>query len=449
MAGGYSGDIAVEMTGYEARYDKWCGPKVCRASDLHTAAGTNNVKWAKELLKAGADVNEAGPEDELPIHHAARLLCLDTAMLLIDHGANVNALNSWKNTVLQYACFRTPYADNDGDANAARHNFFAMLTLLIRAGAEVETEGDGGANSTAMDRLKQIDADAVAMSILIKHKDIKENGLSNPERVAALLEANPDLAPAKTAFELLSDRFSEKEAEYVFESGHEFWFVDAKKIKESHGPLPKHQDMKRQRGWLRAVRIGIHECMTFVLTYCAALSYTWNRPDDPDPDGSVANVLRAWLREHPNILFVWIDWCSLPQAQRTVAEKAEFKKGLSYVNIVYLSCHVVKVMNSATLSRFWPQFEAWLSYRAISAGGFDLTLERSWEVFTGFAAKDKDEAASQRNSIQKRWSNASVEDVKIRLGEPEVTVTNLSDKDTQFKKIDTLATVIGNVAAES
>jgi len=208
-----------EMSGYEARYDAWCGPCIDRGGHLHTAAGTNNCERTRQLLEEGAVVNSCGGGDrELPIHHAARLGCLDTAMLLIDHGADVDARNSYGNTVLQYACFRHPYdelvkktsgidkvADYVENVNAARHNLRAMLTLLILAGADVECGGDHGC--TAMQRLKSGGAeDPVAISILDHHQTIWSNGLTSPEEMAELLEANPGLKSAKGAFKLLLER---------------------------------------------------------------------------------------------------------------------------------------------------------------------------------------------------------------------------------------------------
>merc|ERR1712187_87245 len=167
-----------------------------------------------ELLEAGANVNKIGGDEETPIHHAARLGCLDTAMLLVDKGADVNARNSYNNTVLQYACFRHPYdeavkqtsgvaslADHLENTSAARHNQRAMLTMLTLAGANVEAGGDGG--TTALDRLKAGDpryTDAMAIKILSKHKIIYENGLASPESLAKLFEENIDLKPANGAF---------------------------------------------------------------------------------------------------------------------------------------------------------------------------------------------------------------------------------------------------------
>lgn len=249
----------------------------------------------------------------------------------------------------------------------------------------------------------------------------------------------------------------------AFTNGYDFWFVDAEKIKNSTGPLPKHQDLRRQDGldsqngstastvpkWLHRKRIGLSECMHFVLTYCLTVSYIWGDKDHPDKDGTQADALRKWLRTNSDILFVWIDFCSLPQMPRCGAEVKEFSNGLRFVNLVYLSCKVLKIINSQYLARFWPQFEAWLSYQAISrdASVFEPNLQRSFSTFTGFAEDDPEEAEHQNAMVERRWSTATISQVKTRLGRKEVAVTNEGDKDIQFEKIDQLAKLLGMAVA--
>src|ERR1700709_2113612 len=56
------------------------------------------------LLKAGADSREPGPEGETPLMTVARVGSVDAAKTLIDHGAEVNAKESWRGqTALMWA----------------------------------------------------------------------------------------------------------------------------------------------------------------------------------------------------------------------------------------------------------------------------------------------------------------------------------------------------------
>jgi len=227
--------------------------------------------------------------------------------------------------------------------------------------------------------------------------------------------------------------------------------VDANKIKESTGPLPRHQEMIQRPGWLRRNRIGIHEVMHFVLAHTVAVSYVWESSEHADPNGTQADALRAWLRVNPKIQFVWIDWCCLPQKPRTTKEEADFKHGLAHVNMVYLACNVVKILNSQYLGRFWPQYEAWLSYRryCTDSGNFTTEMDRSFDAFTGFAAEDSDEAELMHKAIAKRWSKATIEEVIEKLGKSEVAVTNGGDKENQLGKITELLHTIREQASHA
>ena len=44
------------------------------------------------------------------------------------------------------------------------------------------------------------------------------------------------------------------------------------------------------------------------------------------------------------------------------------------VCLVYLACPVIKIVDSQYLARFWPQYEAWLSFQAVTMDGLLPTL---------------------------------------------------------------------------
>jgi hypothetical protein len=232
------------------------------------------------------------------------------------------------------------------------------------------------------------------------------------------------------------DNRGDDESDDVSE-GVVFDFVDAAYIKGTSGPLPVHQAMLAA-GCLRPVRLGTRECLTFMLNCCVAVSYVWMSPEHPDPEGEQADALREWLRRNPHITKVWMDWCSLPQGERTPVEQRKFKRGLAHVNLVYLSCYVVKVLNSQYAARFWPQYEAWLSFHRFCAAKMDFApdpVHRTFSIFTGLAADLETEQARHEWAIVERWSDASVQTVIERLGRSDVAVTNGRDKPKQFAKI--------------
>lgn len=230
----------------------------------------------------------------------------------------------------------------------------------------------------------------------------------------------------------------------TLEAGCPFWFLNAERIKASSGPLPRHQQLRKQKGWLRDHRIGIHECMSLVfINYLAAISYVWQTPEHPDPDGEQADALRKWLRMNPAIAWVWVDWGSLPQNPRSPGEEEEFRNGLSVVNIVYLSCRVLKIVNAQFLGRLWPQYECWLSFQKLRRdGALTHACARSEITFTGWAADSEVEAEHMENQLQRRWAEATVDNAIAHLDKKDVHVTNQRDKDSQLVKIQQFLTCV-------
>ena len=43
----------------------------------------------------------------------------------------------------------------------------------------------------------------------------------------------------------------------------------------------------------------------------------------------------------------------MPQGERTPAEKVDFQHMLSHINLLYLGCHVLVLLDLSYLSRFW------------------------------------------------------------------------------------------------
>ena len=56
--------------------------------------------------------------------------------------------------------------------------------------------------------------------------------------------------------------------------------------------------------------------------------------------------------------------------KRNRAQSRLFKRTLSCVNILYVGCSVLILIDRSTMSRFWTQFECWLSCLVATADGF-------------------------------------------------------------------------------
>lgn len=113
-----------------------------------TSCKTNSIAW---LLAHGAPVDDPGAFDRTPLISAINDRCLAGALLLIEKGANVNAVDRLNMTPLIYAA-RT------GDSN--------LIQNLLDRGADVNFKGKSG--MTALDTAFQWGGRELAAVMLIK-----------------------------------------------------------------------------------------------------------------------------------------------------------------------------------------------------------------------------------------------------------------------------------------
>jgi len=127
---------------------------------LMTAVEMNNLELARQLIEAGADVTLVAPDSgSTALHYAASVDC---ARLLIEHGANVGAVDKLDSEALFYAAdggdLNTVKLLLGHGANAAqindmglsplsgaiKQNNLEMAKLLTAAGAPLEAQDDHG-----------------------------------------------------------------------------------------------------------------------------------------------------------------------------------------------------------------------------------------------------------------------------------------------------------------
>ena len=106
-----------------------------------------------------------------------------------------------------------------------------------------------------------------------------------------------------------------------------------------------------------------------------AVSHRWMQPDDPDPDGEQLKALKGFLNSPAGkkIERVWIDSACMPQdhpkGSRSAEDAAAFKRMLKEVNRLYLGTTVLILLDLSYVSRFWTQFESWLSMQYATPSG--------------------------------------------------------------------------------
>jgi hypothetical protein len=151
-----------------------------------------------------------------------------------------------------------------------------------------------------------------------------------------------------------------------------FWFVNAYSLRRAWKPsLPMMQTLRTEEPHrLVQKTIGFVEGISGAYKNILVVSHRWETPTDPDPTGAQALAVQAYLKEHPEIDAVWFDFSSMPQGRnKTLSESAEFKEMLPNINLLYLTCSVLILMDRSYMNRFWTQFEAYLSMRAITSDG--------------------------------------------------------------------------------
>ena len=139
-----------------------------------------------------------------------------------------------------------------------------------------------------------------------------------------------------------------------------FYFLDAVQLRDLEGKtLPFYQELRRTHP-----QLFVERTVTFMEALQGELveeystgSHRWVKADNPDPDGVQLAAVRKYLVDHPKIRYFWYDaWC-MPQGEKTATEKADFKRMLDQVNLLYLGTSVLVLVDLSYPSRFWTQFE--------------------------------------------------------------------------------------------
>jgi len=240
--------------------------------------------------------------------------------------------------------------------------------------------------------------------------------LRKAERSATLAKKNNDLIP--------------------WLQGFDFSFVDANKLLESSGALPKHQELRELDGWLITQRISIREILSGEKFFfdVASVSYVWQTKEHPDPHGEQTDAVRAFLREHRHIRKVFIDWLSLPQKERSPEDTDGFRLGLKNINMIYLATTVLVVLSPHSLERFWPQFEGFLSFQGIGPEGLIPDANQRSHLICP-ASVDASEKESLKAEFLSKWSTSTIESALQHLAAPGTVVTNGTDKELQLGKL--------------
>ena len=164
------------------------------------------------------------------------------------------------------------------------------------------------------------------------------------------------------------------------------------------------------------------------------VSHRWEVPAQPDVNGEQLKAIKEYLEAHPNIEWVWFDYSSMPQGDdRTVMERAEFKLMLTAITDMYLTAHVLILLDGSSASRFWPLMEAWCSMQTVTSDGLRPAkeAERRYAIKCIHTATDKHDGSGLVDKVSTKTPDEMFDHPK----KPDVDVTNKKDKETMLPKI--------------
>ena len=181
------------------------------------------------------------------------------------------------------------------------------------------------------------------------------------------------------------------------------------------------------------------------------VSHRWEEPGRPDVNGVQLQAIKEYLKEHPEIKWVWFDYSSMPQKiggidARTQKERAEFQLMLECIPNLYLTAQVLILLDGSYASRFWTLTEAWCSMQTATKDGLKNSISSTEDAdFTGSDVKVGSRCTIKciHNAAKDTTSKGLVDLVATKtpveiygiLEKPDVGVTNAKDKETMLPKI--------------
>jgi hypothetical protein len=170
--------------------------------------------------------------------------------------------------------------------------------------------------------------------------------------------------------------------------------------------------------------IGIIKSILFV-------SHRWEEFGRPDVNGVQLQGIQEYLKFHPEIMWVWFDYSSMPQKidgidTRTLEEKAEFQLMLAAIADLYLTAHVLILLDGSYASRFWTLTEAWCSMQTVTSDGLNAAKddERRYTISCIHNADVEHDAKGLVSKVATKTPEA----MYGILASPDVNVTNAKDK---------------------
>ena len=107
---------------------------------------------------------------------------------------------------------------------------------------------------------------------------------------------------------------------------------------------------------------------------------------------------------------------------------------------------VLILLDLSYVSRFWTQYEAWLSFQTCDRKGLRPAAEseRRCTIWPIVNANE-----TMKGVLEDMWANVGPDDAQLALSKPDVSVTNQRDKTQQLRKLSRLEDRVRTAFANS
>jgi len=243
-----------------------------------------------------------------------------------------------------------------------------------------------------------------------------------------------------------------------------YYFVRADKLRETKATtLPALQSLlanRETRDWIIEIEMNFDDaCRGKYVDEYLTVSHRWltdgaanPRRAPPDPKGVQLAAIKRHLAVRPKVKYVWLDWLCMWQGGKegerdiNVDERTEFGRMLGEINMLYLGCQVLVLLDLSYLSRFWTMYEAWLSRQQATAQGLKLAVQDAARC-TIVPILGASEGYSMALTATIAEKMATPQLAAGYLKNDDVSVTNTSDKEKQLAKLGGLDARVRDVLA--
>ena len=128
---------------------------------------------------------------------------------------------------------------------------------------------------------------------------------------------------------------------------------------------------------------------------------------------------------------------------RTPEQKEEFGGMLKNVNTLYLGCHVLMLVDSSSMSRFWPIIESWFGMQTLTPKG--LVPSQTSERYTVVAILTAKDAGMNQANLERMVKDKTPDQIFTMCENPDIGLTNRKDKGPMLEKIQNINMSVINV----